>query len=89
MQEPGETYWISIQAVHLFFAGGQWGWKECLPEDYWNDEAVMVFPALGIPEWTPASLVIGEYAELAFVLYGEVFNPVESTTWSNVKAMFR
>jgi hypothetical protein len=88
-QEAGETYWISIQAVHLFFTGGQWGWQECLPEDYWNDEAVIVFPALGIPDWTTASLVIGEYAELSFVLSGEVFNPVESTTWSSVKAMFR
>jgi hypothetical protein len=88
-QEAGETYWISIQAVHLFFTGGQWGWKECLPEDHWNAEAVMMFPELGVPDWTTASQVIGEYAELAFVLYGEVFNPVESTTWSSVKAMFR
>jgi hypothetical protein len=88
-QQAGETYWISIQAVHLFFTGGQWGWQECVPGDYWNDEAVVVFPELGVPEWTPVSLVIGEYVELAFVLYGEVFNPVESTTWSSVKAMFR
>jgi len=88
-QEAGEIYWISIQAVHLFFTGSQWGWLECLPEHYWNDEAVMVFPELGVPEWTTASLVLGEYAELAFVLYGEVFSPVESTTWTSVKAMFR
>ena len=88
-QEAGEVYWISIQAVHLFFTGGQWGWFECLSEDYWNDEAVMVFPQLGIPEWTTASLVVGEYAELAFALYSELMNPVESTTWSSVKAMFR
>ena len=88
-QEAGEICWISIQAVHLFFTGSQWGWIECLPDDYWNDEAVMVFPELGIPEWTPMTLATGEYAELAFVLYGEVFNPVESETWSSVKAMFR
>lgn len=88
-QVTGETYWISIQAVHLFFTGGQWGWFECLSDDYWNHEAVVVFPALGIPEWTAASLVIGEYAELAFVLYGEPANPVENATWSSVKAMFR
>ena len=88
-QEAGEIYWISIQAVHLFFAGGQWGWFECLADDYWNDEAVLVFPELGIPEWSPMTLVTGEYHELAFVLYGQVFSPVEATTWSGVKAMFR
>jgi hypothetical protein len=88
-QQPGETYWISIQAVLLFFTGCQWGWGECLPDYYWNGEAVVVFPALGIPDWTNASAVIGEYAELSFVLYGEVANPVESRTWSSVKAMFR
>lgn len=88
-QQAGETYWISIQAVHAFFTGGQWGWLECLPEYYWNDEAVMVFPELGVPDWTRASLVTGEYAELSFVLYGEVMNPVEAASWSSVKAMFR
>ena len=88
-QEAGEIYWISIQAVHLFFTGSQWGWTECLSDHYWNDEAVMVFPELGIPDWTPMTLATGEYAELAFVLYGQAFSPVESKTWSTVKAMFR
>jgi hypothetical protein len=88
-QQAGNTYWVSVQAVYGFFTGGQWGWAECLADHYWNDEAVLVFPELGIPEWTPMTAATGEYAELAFALYADGFSALEGTSWSRVKALFR
>lgn len=88
-QEADSVYWLSVQAVHGFFSGSQWGWSECVSEDYWNSEATLVFPELGVPQWTAMSLATGAYHELAFVLYGNVVSPVETVGWSRIKAMFR
>ncbi|MFH1689827.1 MAG: hypothetical protein ABIE42_06260 [Candidatus Eisenbacteria bacterium] len=89
-QVPGETYWVSIQAMYPWYEGGQWGWGECVAEDYWSDEAVYVFDALGVPAWAPISTSDPYvHRECAFVLYVDNFNPVEPASWSVVKAMFR
>jgi hypothetical protein len=86
-QVAGNIYWISIQAVHTEDAR-QWFWKECIPDDYWNDEGVIRAPGAGIPDWTPISDAIGSHMELAFVLYADVMSPVNETTWGSIKAMF-
>lgn len=85
VQACGNIYWVSVQAVMLF--SPQWGWLECDPMYYWNDEAVMDFALLGIPRWTPMSH-FGSYYELAFVLHGE-FTPVEECGWGKIKALYR
>ncbi len=93
-QVEDTIYWVSIVAVYAWFypdsgGGGQWGWAECLPEYYWNDEMCFFSPYFGYYEWTPATEVYGVHREMAFVLYADVMNPVEATTWGQVKAMFR
>jgi hypothetical protein len=87
-QEAGNIYWLSVQAVLLF--PPQWGWCECDPMYYWNDEAVMDFALLGVARWTPISQIpdIGVYKELAFVLHSPP-SPVEDSTWGGIKALYR
>ena len=88
-QEAGQVYWFSVQAVHGFFSGSQWGWCECVEDDFWGSEATMVFPELGIPNWTSMTMATGVYHELAFVLYGNVSNPVNHSCWARIKMHFR
>jgi hypothetical protein len=89
-QQPGLIYWVSFQPVLVFSGGSQWGWCECDPFYYWQDCGVMDFALLGIPRWTPFTdpLVFGEHRELAFVLHGPA-SPVESSSWGEIKALFR
>ncbi len=89
-QQSGQTYWLSIQAVYPWYEGGQWGWGECVAEDYWSGEAVYVFDALGVPDWSPISSSDPyEHRECAFVLYADQFSATEASSWSGIKAMFR
>jgi hypothetical protein len=86
----GATYWLSIQALYPWYEGGQWGWGECLPDDYWGAEAVNVFDALGVTEWTPYSCDDPyEHRECAFALYAEEISATEDSSWGNIKAMYR
>ncbi len=66
---PGETYWVSIQAVHCF--PPQWG---ILEGDGDGVGSVMWSPFFGYDEWTPNEVVDGYTADLAFALLTE---PVE------------
>jgi hypothetical protein len=82
-QIPGNIYWVSVQAVHVFTGGSQWGW--CEAELQWNDYAVMDFALLGIPRWTPIDALV----DLAFGLYVVETSPVEDATWSGIKALYQ
>jgi hypothetical protein len=84
--EGGNTYWISIQAIHADY---QWFWLECGASYYWNDAGVVRSEYFGFPDWVTVGEATGTSREFSFVLYGDVMSPVESTTWSGVKAMFR
>ncbi len=85
-QDGGNVYWITIQAVH---PDDQWFWLECAVEYYWNDVAVVKSEFFGFPDWTTVGDATATDREFSFVLYADVMSPVESTTWSGVKAMFR
>lgn len=84
--EGGNTYWISIQAVH---PDDQWFWLECDASYYWNDEGVVRSEYFGFPDWVTVAEASGTTREFSFVLYADVMSPVEAATWSSVKAMFR
>lgn len=89
-QEQGQTYWLSIQALYPWYEGGQWGWGECVPGDYWGAEAVQIFDVMGVPDWEPISSQDPyEHRECAFVLYKDVINPVRPSSWSMIKGMYR
>jgi hypothetical protein len=85
-QEAGNVYWISIMGV---LESVQWYWWECLTEDYWNDEGVIRSDFWEVPDWTAWSDFSTYYVEFAFVLYADVTNPVEDSTWGGIKALFR
>lgn len=84
--EPDTIYWISIQAVLVYYP--QWGWAACDEMYWWNDEGVLDFELLGIPRWTPLTQAGMDYAEFAFVLYEQAIS-VEAESWTGIKAMFR
>lgn len=80
-QVEGHIYWVSFVA-YLDYPP-QWGW--CQAELQWEDCAVQDFEVLGVPRWT----LIDPCTDLAFRLWGEDVSPVESTTWGNIKALYR
>ncbi len=86
---PGATYWLSIQAVYPFYDGGQWGRRRS--RTHWGD--FMAFKSLyfcGDEEWHESFEAFGDGYDLAFGLYaGEQACPVEETTWTSIKAMYR
>ena len=89
---PGETYWLSIMAVNPFFIlAQQWHWYECAQEDDWRAEGTMKSEFWACPEWTPWSehLSGSNHVEHAFILYSSYDTPVESSSWGQIKAMFR
>jgi len=89
-QQAGNIYWVSIQAYHSYLVGGgQWFWSQCLPSEYWNDEATARSEYHGFPDWTNMTAALGYYAEMAFVLYADVTSPVEDTTWAGIKALYK
>jgi hypothetical protein len=83
---PGAIHWVSIQAV---LDSSTWGWCECDPAYYWNDEAVWDSPFDGVPRWTPMSDVYGRHIELAFIIHDDLATPVEDTGWGAIKALYR
>lgn len=85
-QDGGNTYWISVQAVH---PTDQWFWLECDEPSYWNDAGVVRSEYFGFPDWVTVEEATGTHREFSFVVYADVTSPVESTTWSGVKALFR
>ncbi len=95
-QEVGTVYWFSVQAEVCMPDQG-WGWCECDPSYYWNDEAVWTSqnpdPYWFFPTWTPPSVFTGDpdyyYMELAFCLFSELGSPVEDSSWGNIKALYR
>jgi len=88
--EEGVTYWLSVQALYPWYEGGQWGWGECVSEDYWGGEAVYVFDALGVTDWAPVSSSDPyEHRECAFVLYQNITSPVAESSWTCIKGLFR
>ncbi len=89
-QEEGGTYWVSIQAVYPWYEGGQWGWGECVADDYFGGEGVQVFDAMGVDEWAPLS-ALDPYVEreCAFVLYKDQISPVRDSSWSAIKGLYR
>ena len=89
LQEAGNIYWIQIQAVHIRTGYCQWGWAQCLVDYQWNDEAVLKSDYFGVPDWTPLNQLIGYHFEPSFVIYGDTYSPVENSTWSTVKALYR
>lgn len=85
---PGNIYWISIQAELVY--DYQWAWVKCVEADWYQDEAVARSEPFGAPDWTPCEyLGTLPYMELAFVLYDEPGSPVEATSWSSIKALYR
>jgi hypothetical protein len=84
---PGAIHWVSIQAGLPDVC--TWGWCECDPAYYWNDEAVWDSPFSGVARWTPMSEVYGRHIELAFIIHDDLLVPVEETSWGGVKALFR
>lgn len=88
---PGKTYWISIIAVHASpLAQQQWAWYDCIPDDYWGAEAAMRSEFFGNPDWISWSLrPYGNYVEHAFILYAGGDSPVERSSWTKLKAMFK
>jgi hypothetical protein len=89
LQAAGNLYWIQIQAYHTRTGYCQWGWAQCLADDQWGCEAVLKSDYFGVPDWTALSALIGYHFEPSFVLYGESYSPVEHSTWSTVKALYR
>lgn len=86
VQESGNTYWISIQAVH---PDQQWFWLECASGYFWNGAGVFRSEYFGFPDWVTVSEATGACREFSFVLYADVMSPVEAVTWSGIKEMFR
>jgi hypothetical protein len=88
---PGETYWLSIVAVHPSpLANQQWYWYDCRPEDYWGAEGTMKSDFWSCPQWIPYSnRPYGNYVQHAFILYTRGDTPVEDRSWTQIKAMFR
>jgi len=86
VQESGNTYWISIQAVH---PDQQWFWLECADPYFWNGAGVFRSEYFGFPDWVTVSEATGTCREFSFVLYADVTSPVEAVTWSGIKEMFR
>jgi hypothetical protein len=85
-QEEGMIYWVSIYAVFPY--PPQYGW--CVGEPQWWDCANFKSDFFGYPEWTSSEIVWGICYDMAFVLYGQYDpNPVEETSWGNIKAMFK
>lgn len=89
LQEAGNIYWVQIQAYHTRTDYCQYGWAQCLPEYQWNDQAVLKSDYFGVYDWTPLDQLVGYHFECSFVLYGETYSPVENSTWSMVKALYR
>lgn len=89
LQEAGNTYWIQIQAVHVRTGYCQWGWAQCLADYEYGCEAVLKSDYFGVPDWTELSALVGYHFEPSFVIYGETYSPVENSTWSMVKSLYR
>jgi hypothetical protein len=89
LQEAGNTYWIQIQAFHIRTDYCQWGWAQCLVDYEYGCEAVLKSDYFGVPDWTPLNLLIGYHFEPSFVIYGDTYSPVESSSWSVVKSLYR
>jgi hypothetical protein len=89
LQEAGNLYWIQIQAYHTRTNYCQWGWAQCLADYHWGCESVLKSDYFGVLDWTPLSQLIGYHFEPSYVIYGETYSPVESTTWSTVKSLYR
>lgn len=85
--EPWEIHWISVQAP--IGTAVEWGWCECDPEYYWNDEAVWDSQDHGVPRWTPMSWVFERPIELAFILHDGLNVAVEDGSWGAIKALYR
>lgn len=87
-QVPGNIYWLTVQAIYPYATGGQWGWR--VSDDHWNDYCA--FKSLyfaGDDAWHDGYEIFADYYDLAFSLYVDDISPVEATSWSGIKAMFR
>jgi hypothetical protein len=86
-QVPGNIYWISIQAIYPWATGGQWGWRAS--DRHWNDYVAFKWAYfMGDSLWHGGYGAFGSYYDLAFVLYVDITNAVEPSTWSDIKAIF-
>ncbi|MBD3366885.1 MAG: hypothetical protein GF405_01770 [Candidatus Eisenbacteria bacterium] len=84
----GQHYWVSFQCVAEQLAYGQWGPLESEPIELMSP--YMDFSYLGIPRWTyfPDSPIGNNYADLAFELFADP-TPVEASSWTTIKAIYR
>jgi hypothetical protein len=62
--QGGETYWLGVQPIMLFGAGGQSGWNNT--DSITGNSAVQIFELLGTVVWTPIDLPV----DMAFCLLG-------------------
>jgi hypothetical protein len=46
-------------------------------------------PGFGYPDWTPSTVAIGLYFDQAFYLCNGAPTPVEETSWTSLKALYR
>ena len=88
-QEAGNYYFIQIQCVHIRTDYCQWGWQQCHVYYEWNDEAVLKSDYFSVPDWTPLDQLVGYWFETSFVIYAEEPTPVEDSSWSTIKALYR
>ena len=75
-EEKPKVYWLDVQAMPLGNNGAEFGWKTCVPEDRWNDDAVV---GIGAEPYTgpwqdlhypPGHPLNPETVDMAFALTG-------------------
>jgi hypothetical protein len=86
LQDAGQTYWLTIQAVMEYFPDGQWGWLATA--GITGCEGLILFPALEIVDWEPVNPDVP--LDHAFCLFYDDEDPisVEASSWGSVKALF-
>ncbi|MBD3347673.1 MAG: hypothetical protein GF400_00575 [Candidatus Eisenbacteria bacterium] len=84
----GEHYWVSFQCVSSWDDTAQWGMAQSV--DFELMSPFMDFDLLGAPRWTSFLDPPLQYSDtdLAFELFADP-TPVERTSWTTIKSMYR
>ncbi len=81
----GENYEVSIVAVLIF--PPQWGWATSLQGN--GKQCCFRSEYFSFPDWVPGNTVFGSIYELSFVLFNDGATPVEESSWSGIKDLYR
>ena len=84
-QHPGNIYWLSVTA---YATNGLFGWKTCITNDHWNDDATWSGTLIG-PHWTDLHYPLdhlygGQSMGMAFALNAGAINGVPQPGFSRI-----